>query len=90
MPALSDKTSEDGIESHAGWLPGSLNHFLHQRIRAYKYYGISLSAFDQSDDLPDLKTRCLEFARVHSQVRQEVARRGNAKRKHLPRHARKS
>lgn len=51
------------------------NHFLNQRKWAYRYYGISLSYFDQANDLPGLKESCPEFSVIYSQVLQNVATR---------------
>ncbi len=51
------------------------NHFLNQRKWAYRYYRVSLSYFDQANDLPGLKESCPEFSVIYSQVLQNVATR---------------
>lgn len=48
------------------------NLALEQRKEAYKRCGISLSAFDQNNELPSLKKAFPEFAVVGSQVLQDV------------------
>lgn len=51
------------------------NHFLHERIWAYKYYNLFLSCFDQINELPELRKRNADFLQIHSQVLQDVAKR---------------
>ncbi len=48
---------------------------LEQRIRAYKQAGVQLSAYDQINELPDLKEDFPEYKEIHSQVLQDVLRR---------------
>jgi len=51
------------------------NSALEQRIVAYKRCGVTLSAYSQSNELPDLKAECPEFKQVGSQVLQDVVER---------------
>lgn len=48
------------------------NAALEQRITAYKRCGVTLTRFDQNNELPDLKAACPEFKAIGSQVLQDV------------------
>jgi len=48
------------------------NTALEQRKVAYERCGVTLSAYQQQAELPDLKTALPEYAAVHSQVLQDV------------------
>lgn len=48
------------------------NAALEQRITAYKRCGITLTRFDQNNELPELKAELPEFKAVGSQVLQDV------------------
>ncbi len=55
------------------WLCRRLyNTALEQRITAYKRCGVTLTAYDQSKELPDPKAAFPEYTAIHSQVLQEV------------------
>ncbi len=55
------------------------NTALEQRKVAYERCGVTLSAYQQQAELPDLKTALPEYAAIHSQVLQDVlARLDNA------------
>ena len=51
------------------------NAALEQRIVAYKRCGVTLSAYSQSNELPELKAEYPEFKQVGSQVLQDVVER---------------
>lgn len=51
------------------------NLCLSQRIEVYKQHKVTLTAYDQSNQLPELKAACPEFKEVGSQVLQEVVER---------------
>lgn len=48
---------------------------LEQRIRAYRQRGVSVTAFQQINELPGIKEIFPEYQNVHSQVLQDVLRR---------------
>jgi putative transposase len=48
------------------------NTALEQRITAYQRCGVTLSAFEQHAELPDLKAAFPEYGQIHSQVLQDV------------------
>lgn len=51
------------------------NHCLEQRIMFYKNWGKTLTVFDQSNQLPELKEAYPEFKAIGSQVLQDVVER---------------
>ena len=48
------------------------NTALEQRITAYRHCGVTLTAYDQSAELPDLKAAFPEYADTNAQVLQDV------------------
>jgi putative transposase len=48
------------------------NTALEQRKIAYERRGVTLTAYQQQAELPDLKTALPEYAEIHSQVSQDV------------------
>jgi putative transposase len=51
------------------------NVALEERQTAWERRGVSLTYYDQANELPDLKRACPEYGEVHSQVVQDVLRR---------------
>lgn len=51
------------------------NLALEQRITTYKNHGISLSTFDQNNELPEFKKAFPEFAQVNAQTLQDTVER---------------
>ena len=72
------KLSKSAEENAVVWLGLNqklYNLALEQRIIAHKCFDISLSAYDQSKELPDLKRDFPEFKQVNSQVLQDTVER---------------
>lgn len=70
--------SEKTIQKAEHWLhlcQQLYNAALEQRIQAYKRCSITLSAYSQSNELPELKAELPEFKQVGSQVLQDVIER---------------
>ncbi len=48
------------------------NSALEQRITAYRRCGVTLTAYQQQAEVPDLRAAFPEYAAIHSQVLQDV------------------
>ena len=73
--AIASETTTQNAERWIYLCQQLYNAALEQRIVAYKRCGVSLSAYSQSNELPELKAECPEFKQVGSQVLQDVVER---------------
>ena len=73
--AIASKTTTQNAERWLYLCQQLYNVALEQRILAYRRCGITLSAYSQSNELPELKAECAEFKQVGSQVLQDVVER---------------
>lgn len=70
--AVASKTTAAHAEQWLWRCQQIYNAALEQRITAYKRCGITLTRFDQNNELPELKVALPEFKQVGSQVLQDV------------------
>ena len=73
--ARLSKSAEENAVVWLGLNQKLYNIALEQRTTAYKRCGVSLSTYDQSKELPDLKHDFPEFKQVNSQVLQDTVER---------------
>ncbi len=73
--AKLSKTTEQNAIVWLGLCQKLYNLALQQRIIAYRYFSVSLSTYDQSKELPELKKAFPEFRQVNSQVLQDTVER---------------
>jgi len=69
------KAAEQNTINWLGYCQKLYNLALEQRITAYKRCGVSLSTYDQNNELPDLKKAFPEFKKVNSQTLQDTVER---------------
>ena len=73
--ATANETTAQNAEQWLYLCQQLYNAALEQRIVAYRRCGITLSAYSQSNELPELKAEYPEFKQVGSQVLQDVVER---------------
>jgi len=67
-----NKTQQTMLWNHANALNRLYNHFLHERIEAYKKDGTTVGRFRQQSELKSLKEDDHILKEIHSQVLQQV------------------
>lgn len=73
--AKLSKTAEQNALQWLSYCQKLYNLALEQRITAYKRCGVSLSTYDQNNELPELKKAFPEFKQVNSQALQDTVER---------------
>lgn len=69
------RKQQDVLWEQSNLLTNLYNHFLEQKITAYKEKGINIKRFELQAQLPKIKEEKPEYKEIHSQVLQQVPKR---------------